>query len=52
MKSEPLPCFAVDIDNVLGRAEPEVQRLFQEVTGKEWPVGMYGSAGGLDSSGV
>ena len=50
MKSEPSPCFAVDIDNVLGRAELEIQRLFQEVTGKEWPVGMYGSAGGLDSS--
>jgi len=50
MKSEPSPCFAVDIDNVLGRAELEVQRLFQEVTGKPWPVGMYGSAGGLDSS--
>ena len=44
------PCFAVDIDNVLGRAEPEVQRLFQEVTGTMWPMGMYGSAGGLDSS--
>lgn len=44
------PCFAVDIDNVLGRAEPEVQRLFQEVTGTSWPVGLYGSAGGLDAS--
>ena len=44
------PCFAVDIDNVLGRAEPEVQRLFQELTGRLWPVGLYGSAGGLDAS--
>jgi len=44
------PCFAVDIDNVLGRAEPEVQRLFQELTGTPWPIGKYGSAGGLDSS--
>ena len=50
MKSQTRPCFAVDIDNVLGRAEPEVQRLFQELTGIPWPVGMYGSAGGLDSS--
>lgn len=50
MKSETRPCFAVDIDNVLGRAEPEVQRLFREVTGAVWPVGLYGSAGGLDSS--
>ncbi|MDH3503322.1 MAG: hypothetical protein OEZ41_00640 [Nitrospirota bacterium] len=44
------PCFAVDIDNVLGRAEPEVQRLFQKLTGTSWPVGLYGSAGGLDAS--
>ncbi len=43
-------CFAVDIDNVLGRAEPEVQRLFQDITGTPWPLGRYGSAGGLDSS--
>lgn len=42
--------FAVDIDNVLAHAEEEVQRLFQEVTGQPWPVGMYGSAGGLDQS--
>ncbi|HBP88885.1 MAG TPA: hypothetical protein PKK23_09225 [Nitrospirales bacterium] len=44
------PCFAVDIDNVLGRAEPEVQRLFEEMTGTSWPMGLYGSAGGLDGS--
>ncbi len=50
MKIETRPCFAIDIDNVLGRAEPEVQRLFREVTGTAWPLGMYGSAGGLDSS--
>ena len=50
MKSEVRPCFAVDIDNVLGRAEPEVQRLFQELAGQPWPIGRYGSAGGLDSS--
>ena len=50
MTSHIRPCFAVDIDNVLGRAEPEVQRLFQELTGTTWPLGMYGSAGGLDSS--
>jgi uncharacterized HAD superfamily protein len=50
MKTEMRPCFAVDIDNVLGRAEPEVQRLFQEITGNPWPTGQYGSAGGLDSS--
>jgi len=50
MNSDTRPCFAVDIDNVLGRAEPEVQRLFREVTGTPWPVGKYGSAGGLDSS--
>lgn len=43
-------CFAVDIDNVLGHAEPEVQRIFQEVTGTLWPMGLYGSAGGLDTS--
>ncbi len=42
--------FAVDIDNVLCGAEAEVQRLFREVTGTEWPRGTYGSAGGLDSS--
>lgn len=52
MNSEARPCFAVDIDNVLGRAEPEVQRLFREVTGLVWPVGTYGSAGGLDASTV
>ncbi len=52
MKSEIRPCFAVDIDNVLGRAEPEVQRLFQLVTGNPWPGGTYGSAGGLDDSGI
>jgi hypothetical protein len=50
MKTEAQSCFAVDIDNVLGRAEPEVQRLFQETTGTPWPIGRYGSAGGLDSS--
>ncbi len=50
MPSMSRPCFAVDIDNVLGRAEPEVQRLFQELTGTSWPVGLYGSAGGLDAS--
>ena len=50
MKSETQPCFAVDIDNVLGKAEPEVQRLFQVITGNTWPRGTYGSAGGLDSS--
>ena len=50
MKAEARPCFAVDIDNVLGRAEPEVQRLFQEITNTPWPIGRYGSAGGLDSS--
>jgi uncharacterized HAD superfamily protein len=50
MKADARPCFAVDIDNVLGRAEPEVQRLFQEITNTPWPIGRYGSAGGLDSS--
>ncbi len=50
MNSETQPCFAVDIDNVLGRAEPEVQRLFEVITGNPWPRGTYGSAGGLDSS--
>ncbi len=50
MSSPKRPCFAVDIDNVLGRAEQEVQRLFQELTGTPWPMGLYGSAGGLDSS--
>ena len=50
MPSMNRPCFAVDIDNVLGRAEQEVQRLFQELTGTPWPVGLYGSAGGLDTS--
>ncbi len=43
-------CIAVDIDNVLARAEFEVQRLFRELTGTPWPPGRYGSAGGLDSS--
>jgi 5'(3')-deoxyribonucleotidase len=50
MSSMSRPCFAVDIDNVLGHAEPEVQRLFQELTGTSWPMGLYGSAGGLDTS--
>ncbi len=50
MKPDSRPCFAVDIDNVLAKAEPEVQRLFQELTGTPWPVGKYGSAGGLDVS--
>ncbi|MDR4483218.1 MAG: hypothetical protein R3B95_08335 [Nitrospirales bacterium] len=27
-----------------------MQRLFQELTGTLWPVGLYGSAGGLDAS--
>ena len=43
------PCFAVDIDNVLARAEREVQRLYVELTGEPWPRGLYGSAGGLDN---
>ncbi|GJL55635.1 MAG: hypothetical protein NPIRA02_27670 [Nitrospirales bacterium] len=43
------PCFAVDIDNVLARAEREVQRWYLEFTGKPWPRGQYGSAGGLDT---
>ena len=42
------PCFAVDIDNVLARAEREVQRIYWELTGRVWPRGRYGSAGGLD----
>ena len=50
MKSECRLCLAVDIDNVLARAEAEVQRLFQELTGTAWPHGTYGSAGGLDAS--
>ena len=44
------PCFAVDIDNVLARAEQEVQRLFRVITGVPWPRNTYGSAGGLDGS--
>ncbi|GJL49685.1 MAG: hypothetical protein NPIRA01_09120 [Nitrospirales bacterium] len=43
------PCFAVDIDNVLARAEQEVQRWYLELTGNPWPRGKYGSAGGLDT---
>lgn len=43
------PCFAVDIDNVLARAEREVQRLYVALTGNPWPRGIYGSAGGLDN---
>ncbi len=50
MKSRTPLCFAVDIDNVLAKAEHEVQRLFAEITGTPWPIGVYGSAGGLDSS--
>jgi len=50
MKIDTRPCFAVDIDNVLGRAEPEVQRLFRELAGVPWPIGRWGSAGGLDAS--
>ncbi len=50
MNTEIRPCFAVDIDNVLGKAEPEVQRLYQDITQTPWPLGRYGSAGGLDSS--
>ncbi|WP_447968929.1 5' nucleotidase, NT5C type [Nitrospira sp. M1] len=46
------PCFAVDIDNVLARAEREVQRWYLELTGKPWPRGQYGSAGGLDTGQV
>ena len=49
MKSDSTrPCFAVDIDNVLARAEREVQRIFWELTGTPWPRGKYGSAGGLN----
>ena len=44
------PCFAVDIDNVLARAEREVQRIYWDLTGEVWPRGRYGSAGGLDLS--
>ena len=44
------PGFAVDIDNVLCGAEAEVHRLYREITGKPWPRGQHGSAGGLDSS--
>ena len=44
------PGFAVDIDNVLAEAEPEVQRIFQELTGRSWPADVYASAGGLDGS--
>lgn len=44
------PGFAVDIDNVLARAEDEVQRIFTELTGEPWPRAMYASAGGLDGS--
>lgn len=44
------PGFAVDIDNVLCGAEPEVQRLYREISGNPWPRGCYGSAGGLDQS--
>ncbi|MCA9470554.1 MAG: hypothetical protein MRJ96_10160 [Nitrospirales bacterium] len=44
------PCFAVDIDNVLAKAEPEVQRIYGDLTGSPWPLGVYGSAGGLDSA--
>ncbi len=47
-----LPCFAVDIDNVLAGAEREVQRLYVELTGTPWPRGIYGSAGGLDNDGL
>ncbi len=42
------PGFAVDIDNVLARAEREVQRIFTELTGKTWPRAFHASAGGLD----
>ena len=44
------PGFAVDIDNVLAVAEPEVQKIYQEITGLSWPQNLYASAGGLDSS--
>ena len=44
------PGFAVDIDNVLAEAEPEVQRIFQKLTGQPWPQNVYASAGGLDGS--
>lgn len=44
------PGFAVDIDNVLAEAEPEVQRVFHELTGQIWPQNVYASAGGLDGS--
>ena len=46
------PYFAVDIDNVLAKAEPEVQRIYGDLTGLSWPRGVYGSAGGLDTAHV
>ncbi|RMH37350.1 MAG: hypothetical protein D6690_02995 [Nitrospirae bacterium] len=52
MIEAPKPGFAVDIDNVVAKAEPEVQRLYQEISGKPWPRGLYGSAGGLDHGGL
>jgi len=45
-----LPCFAVDIDNVLARAEGAVQRLYTDLTGEPWPASLFASAGGLDGS--
>ena len=45
-----LPCFAVDIDNVLARAEVAVQGLYTDLTGDPWPLSLFASAGGLDGS--
>jgi 5'(3')-deoxyribonucleotidase len=50
IKQNGAPAFAVDIDNVLAKAEKEVQRLYLDVTGTLWPRSIYASAGGLDSS--
>lgn len=41
--------LAVDIDNVVARAEERVQDLYRELTGTKWPHARYASAGGLDA---
>lgn len=52
MRRASRPGFAVDIDNVVAQAEKEVQRLYHEISGRPWPRGLYGSAGGLDHGGL
>ena len=50
MSSMSRPCFAVDIDNVLGRCGTGSSAFVSGIDRNLWPMGLYGSAGGLDTS--